>query len=170
MSLSKGMVRAGREVLFGAGTLRPSISLVRILMAFAFLKDSFTRIPMLSERFSSATALQFHHLLPSLDHFVSYIQKRICKDGDSSCLNSVSSLQSTSYLDIDYDAISHVLSVNAFWPSALQLEGWTERLENAMPEDKIEVGVLGPEKATTPEELSLGGYLTVVGEDEKPGA
>ena len=34
---------------------------------------------------------------------------------------------------------------------------------------KVEVGVLANEVPTEPEELKLGGWLTVVGEDEKPG-
>lgn len=34
--------------------------------------------------------------------------------------------------------------------------------------DRLEVGILSPEKATEPEELSLGGFLTVIGEDDKP--
>ena len=33
---------------------------------------------------------------------------------------------------------------------------------------KVEVGVLAIEKATQPEELSLGGFLAVLGEDTKP--
>ena len=34
--------------------------------------------------------------------------------------------------------------------------------------NRIEVGVLANETPTEPEELSLGGFLTVIGEDEKP--
>jgi len=33
----------------------------------------------------------------------------------------------------------------------------------------LEVGLLVPEQPEEPEELKLGGFLTVVGEDEEPG-
>lgn len=133
-------------------------------------QESFIKIPVISERFSSATSLQYYHLLPTLDNFVSYIQEYACHDTrDSPCHKKTSTIQSASYVDIDFDAISHSLSINAFWDASVNPHGWSETVEKSRSQDKIEVGVLEAEKPTEPEELSLSGFLTVVGEDDKPG-
>jgi hypothetical protein len=72
-------------------------------------------------------------------------------------------------LDIDYDSISHVLILNGFWSHAPNPSGWIERIQkDEAGTDKVEVGVLQHEPSTDPEELKLGGFLTVVGEDDKP--
>ena len=42
--------------------------------------------------------------------------------------------------------------------------------QNRSHKDRLEVGVLSVESPKEPEELSLGGFLTVVGEDTKPSA
>ncbi len=54
---------------------------------------------------------------------------------------------------------------NAFFPPSTQ----DLDLENHAPgNSRLEVGILSVEKAIKTEELSLGGFLTVVGEDTKP--
>jgi hypothetical protein len=55
--------------------------------------------------------------------------------------------------------------VNVFYPHHTQ----DLYLENHSPENsRLEVGILSVEKAIQPEELSLGGFLTVLGENTKP--
>jgi hypothetical protein len=72
-------------------------------------------------------------------------------------------------VDIDYDAISHTLTVSTFWSQPLPgNKGWTEvitKSSNAVSE-KVEVGLLASEKAVDKEDLSLGGFLAVVGETD----
>ncbi|KAI9790402.1 MAG: protease B nonderepressible form [Peltula sp. TS41687] len=139
-------------------------------------EKSFIKIPVVSERFSSATSLQYYNLLPSLKNFVSYIQRQACHHDEgrasslSACYNNISTLLSASYVDIDFDAISHILSIHAFWPASAKPNGWSETFARSRSQDKIEVGVLEAEKPTEPEELSFSGFLTVVGEDDKPAA
>jgi hypothetical protein len=67
-------------------------------------------------------------------------------------------------VDVDFDTISHALTITTFWPPATQ----SLDLTNFTPKDRLEVGVLSVETPQEPEELSLGGFLTVVGEDSKP--
>ena len=133
------------------------------------VQDSFSKIPMISERFSSSTSSQYYHLLPSLHDFVYYLQDVSCDHGDTSCSEAVSTVESATYIDVDYDAISHVLVINSFWNAAPEPNGWTETLEHSSEMDRLEVGVLENEKPSEPEELSLGGFLTVIGKDDKPG-
>ncbi len=132
-------------------------------------KSTFIIPPVLSGRFASASSLQYHQLLPSLAHAVAYIQEKICPSGDSSCHQYASSLLSVDYLDVDYDSISHALTLNAFWSRTPGSAGWTERISKGQAgSDSVEVGLLTQEASPEVEELKLSGFLTVVGEDSKP--
>ncbi|KAI9818537.1 MAG: protease B nonderepressible form [Pycnora praestabilis] len=131
-------------------------------------EKSFTHSPILSDRFSHASAFQFYQLLPTLKDLVTYIQQNVCSSTDPACHARASSLNVVSYLDIDFDTISQGLVFNAFWESPSQSGHWNEDIDNVSGKDKVEVGVLANERPTEPEELSLGGFLTVVGEDDNP--
>lgn len=70
---------------------------------------------------------------------------------------------------MDYDSISHALILNGFWSHAPSPAGWTENIrQDEGVTDKVEIGVLSQETSSDVEELKLGGFLTVVGEDIKP--
>ncbi len=122
---------------------------------------------MLSGRFASSSASQYHELLPSLKDLVTYIQQKICAN-DASCKASAEALRSVDYLDVDYDTISQSFTMSAFWHTSPNSRTWNEKVDNRGGSMKVEVGVLSKEKATHPEELSLGGFLAVIGEDSKP--
>ena len=96
------------------------------------------------------------------------MHQKICPEKDESCRLRAASIKSADYLDIDYDAISQSLVLSAFWHSPPLAEAWDERIDNSQASIKVEVGVLANEKPTEPEELSLAGFLAVVGEDRKP--
>lgn len=136
----------------------------------SFRQISFTTSPILSQRFASTSALQFHSLLPSLADLVTYIQQVICNPNDTDCQSHASSLLSADSVDIDYDSISHSLTFSGFWSKPPEgQDGWTEdiRKHNKGTNEKVEVGLLAAQKAVEPEELSMGGFLTVIGEDKK---
>lgn len=96
------------------------------------------------------------------------MHQKIGPEKDESCRLRAASIKSADYLDIDYDAISQSLVLSAFWHSPPLAEAWDERIDNSQASIKVEVGVLANEKPTEPEELSLAGFLAVVGEDRKP--
>lgn len=74
---------------------------------------------------------------------------------------------SASYIDFDFDAISNALVINAFWAEGPAEGGlWNEEVSRGQA-DTMEVGVLNNEVPLEPEELSLSGFLTVVGDDTK---
>ena len=77
------------------------------------------------------------------------------------------SLESADYLDIDFDTISQALDLNVFHGSPPKLSGWTEKISKPNLFAKVEVGILAPASPNQPEELSLGGFLTVLDEDSK---
>ncbi|KAL2361281.1 hypothetical protein RJZ56_005819 [Blastomyces dermatitidis] len=135
-------------------------------------ETSFISPPILSRTFISNPPLQFHQLLPSLDEFVKYIQHKICPrlrdEQKITCESDVASLLSADSVDIDYDSVSHTLTTAGYWSKPPQRDGWTETIRKRKKStDKVEVGILAMERARLPEELSMGGFLAVVGEDKK---
>ncbi|KAK4983034.1 protease B nonderepressible form [Elasticomyces elasticus] len=115
-----------------------------------------------------SAAYQYYHLLPSLEDLVSYIQQKCCSPDDPHCHLRAASLLSAVSLDIDFDAISHTVTLTAFWDHVDYGARGSETVSRLDPTDSVEVGVLGNEKPTEPEELTLSGFLTVLGEDKKP--
>lgn len=68
-------------------------------------------------------------------------------------------------LDVSFDTISHALTLSAFFPSTTQPLSISKPATSSP--SRLEVGILSHEKALETEELSLGGFLTVIGEDTK---
>lgn len=70
---------------------------------------------------------------------------------------------------MDYDSISHALTISTFWSQPPERNGWVEeiRRHKGARSERVEVGLLANERALDPEDLSLGGFLAVVGEDSK---
>lgn len=132
------------------------------------MQETFTPLPTFSERFTSSAALQYYQLLPSLDELIAYIQQKICSASDSACQAKALSLIAASYLDLDYDSISHALVVTIFRHEPPPLGTWNETFIKLGASSKVEVGVLTNKQAIEPDELSLGGFLTVIGKDKRP--
>lgn len=98
---------------------------------------------------------------------VTYIQQKACPASDAECQNRAASILSADYVDIDYDSISHALTISGYWSKSPQGDGWTEEIKKReLGADKVEVGLLSSEPATEPEELKVGGFLAVVGEND----
>lgn len=133
-------------------------------------KASFITPPILSTRFAASTSAQFYTRLPSLDSLVAYIERGVCSSSSDpdNCRQQAEALRSADSLDINYDSISHALTVSGFWASAPE-GGWTEEIAKPVRQgtDQIEVGLLGAEPAREPEEIKMGGLLGVVGNDDQ---
>lgn len=131
---------------------------------------SFSSPPILSERFSHSSTYQYFHPLSRLLHFQTFLARTICGQFKGPCVNEAASLSYASGVDIDFDAISHAVTVTASWRAGIQNEASRTTPRKWSEVDSLEVGILHVEEADAdePEELKLGGYLTVVGEDEKP--
>lgn len=99
---------------------------------------------------------------------MTYIQQKICSQAGSACYTEANALQYDDYLDIDYDAISQSLVLGVFQHQHPHRILWNGTLPRIPGDAKVEVGVLAYEKPTKPEEISLGGFLTVIGEDSEP--
>ena len=128
------------------------------------LQESFTQLPILSERFSHAASSQYYAHLPTLSNLKTYIQDKLCHPSSKSCKSAAASLLSASYVDIDYDTISHAVILNAYWEES----PITETISLSGSEEKIEAGVLIHEPNPDPEDIGFGGFLTVLGEDDNP--
>ncbi|KAJ4379197.1 protease B nonderepressible form [Didymella sp. IMI 355093] len=121
------------------------------------------KMPMLSERFTMSTALQYYSPFSDEDWASSSMAewlKEMTGSGDA-----------PSYTDIDYDAISQAVVCTVVWSTNhVPGERWTDTY-SAPEEDSdstVEIGVLSHEANTDPEDYQFGGFLTVLGRDDKP--
>ncbi|KAF2257787.1 hypothetical protein CC78DRAFT_572948, partial [Lojkania enalia] len=131
-------------------------------------KESFIKLPVLSERFSMSASSEYYAYVPALSNLVSYIQENLSPTGSTSGKVAAESLLSASYLDIDYDTISHAIIVNAFFSEPKTASTWTETISLASKEETIEIGVLNHEPNPDPEDVAFSGFLTVLGQDSIP--
>ncbi|KAI9924474.1 hypothetical protein ASPWEDRAFT_48012 [Aspergillus wentii DTO 134E9] len=168
-------VSPGLHVFFTPGTPHQPTEALCPLLKKVFGEEvdcsspevSFTTPPILSTRFASTASFQFHSLLPSPDTLVKFIQQTICGRSDEGCQNQGASILSADSIDINYDSISHALTVSGLW-SKVPEKGWTEKIgKDDAGADKVEVGLLGAERSHDLEEIKMGGLLGVVGSDEK---
>lgn len=139
---------------------------------------SFSRPPVLSERFAHSASYQYYQPLSDLTHLTGYLQLGVCAaitstEERAACAQHTTSLKDAASIDIDYDAISHALTITAVWNRPeVKDEGRSKRspltVSQVSSSDRVEVGILSQDTADEPEELKLGGWLTVLGEDKKP--
>ncbi|KAL2825656.1 PIG-X [Aspergillus cavernicola] len=133
------------------------------------VEKSFITPPILSTRFASTAAYQFYELLPSLENLVTYIQQKICGRDDEECFRRAELIRSADSIDINYDSISHALTMSGFWSSAPEgQKGWSEIIrKHEGGTDQVEVGLLGADKASEPEEIKMGGLLAAIGKEKE---
>ncbi|KAJ8110552.1 hypothetical protein OPT61_g6640 [Boeremia exigua] len=116
-------------------------------------------MPMLSERFTMSTALQYYSPFLEEDWHASKLADWFKKlTGEKS---------TPTYVDIDFDAISQAVVCTAVWSSGPRI-GWTDQFTAADDESTVEIGVLSHEPNTDPEDIQFGGFLTVLGRDDSP--
>jgi hypothetical protein len=103
-----------------------------------------------------------------LEQLVDFIGRTACEQRkDTTCLDNAHSLLSADSLDIDYDSISHTLTLTGLWTSPPS-GGWTEEIRKPVSSsDQVEFGILSSDKAVDLEDLKMGGLLAVVGNDKK---
>ncbi|GKZ54819.1 protease B nonderepressible form [Aspergillus niger] len=112
--------------------------------------DSFTSPPVVSTRFASTSTYQFHSSMPE-HNLGEYIVKNICRGEGAACAAEWGAADS---IDVDYDAVSRALVVSGYWGQPVTPEGWTEEIRApGRDRDRVEVGLLGTEKAVEAEEI-----------------
>ncbi|PNS15861.1 hypothetical protein CAC42_4313 [Sphaceloma murrayae] len=126
--------------------------------------NAFSKTQVLSERFASSAAYQYYQQVPHLRDLRTWLSDKICQNSDGGCAAEVKTLAAASLLDFDYDAISQAVVVSATWPAEYRedvVRQWSK-------DDRVEIGVLNKEASKEGEEISLGGFLTVLGDDDHP--
>ncbi|PVH73546.1 PIG-X-domain-containing protein [Cadophora sp. DSE1049] len=134
-------------------------------------EKSFTTLPR--DRFSHSSASQYYTPLLNLLDFTTYLSHKLCPSrsastrSDPTCLPRVQALLSASTLEIDFDTISHALTLTAFFSPRTQSLNLSKP-SSSLKDSRMEIGIFSVEKPKEVEELSLGGFLTVLGEHTKP--
>ena len=81
------------------------------------------------------------------------------------------SIDHADYLDMDFDTISQSFTLSIFQHKPPNTELWNDKISNRDGQYAVEVGVLASQQPPKEiEEQSLGGFLTIVGEDERLSA
>ncbi|KAL9602596.1 MAG: hypothetical protein Q9219_001740 [cf. Caloplaca sp. 3 TL-2023] len=124
--------------------------------------------PTATSPFTTSSALQCYEILPSLADIAFYVKQIVCSTADPLCRKRLERLQRAGYVDIDYDGISHNLVLTFFNHKPTDSEHWNDIINIYQKSAKAEVGILAPEKATEQVELSLGGVLVDLSEDQGP--
>lgn len=125
-------------------------------------------MPILSERFSMSASSQYYAVLPSIKDIVRDLTGWLCKDSSHSCVDLLRGFADATYLDIDYDTISRALVINAGFASAPTTPRWAETITKREGDGTVEIGILNHEPNPDPEDVQFGGFLVVLGEDDKP--
>jgi hypothetical protein len=111
---------------------------------------------------------QYYAFLPSVKDIAQDLKGAFCKGSSHACEELLQSFADATYLDMDYDTISRALIINAGFPSAPTRSGWTERLFKRDGDGTVEIGILNHEPNPDPEDVQFGGFLVVLGDDDKP--
>ncbi|RAK95147.1 uncharacterized protein BO80DRAFT_460006 [Aspergillus ibericus CBS 121593] len=127
------------------------------------LFDKIIQCENYTESFTSqSSTYQFYTALP--EHTLNEYITNICR-GDGPC--ATAGWDRADSIDLDYDVVSGTLIVSGYWSQPDNADGWTEEIRApSNNRDRVEVGLLGTEKAVEAEEIKMGGLLGVVGVDE----
>ena len=81
-------------------------------------------------------------------------------------MRRLDSIEFADYLDFDWDSVARTLTFKTYRHRSRNDDGrWGEYMQ-PYSDAKLEIGFLTSEEATEPEQLKLGGFLAVVGEDD----
>lgn len=83
---------------------------------------------------------------------------------DQSCKDQIERSSNAAYIDLDFDTITHTVSVTSFW----EPQTWDADIGKMGLKHRVEVGIISNEKPLQLGELNMSGFLTVIGENEKP--
>lgn len=101
---------------------------------------------------------------------VVFIQEIVCAR-DLTCYAQVNTLLEADVVDMDFDINSNKFTMSGFWaraPGKGLRKGWLESIYKPVSKtDKVELAVLGTQKAIDADEIQVGGRMANVGVDEE---
>ncbi|OBT78759.1 hypothetical protein VF21_02615 [Pseudogymnoascus sp. 05NY08] len=89
--------------------------------------------------------------------------KRIC--GSTSCLTRISEASTAASIDLDFTSSSNTATITTSWTPRTWPSVAISKISHT---DRVELGILSNEKPIRPDDLNMSGFLTVLGESEKP--
>ncbi|KAF1839008.1 PIG-X-domain-containing protein [Decorospora gaudefroyi] len=137
----------------------------------ASMGETAIKMPVLSERFRMSASWQYYAYLEDMEAVGRLLRGKVCgeAEGKGACEDWVRRVGEASYVDVDYDTISRTVVVTAVWDSDGE-EGWNDTILLPSPDATVEIGVLNHESNADAEDIQFGGFLTVLGQDDRPKA
>ncbi|OBT84420.1 hypothetical protein VE02_07110 [Pseudogymnoascus sp. 03VT05] len=89
--------------------------------------------------------------------------KRICSS--TSCLTRISEGVTAASIDLDFTSSSNTAIITTSWSPRTWPSVAISKISHT---DRVELGILSNEKPIRPDDLNMSGFLTVLGESEKP--
>ncbi|KAI1006612.1 hypothetical protein K3495_g1609 [Podosphaera aphanis] len=127
-----------------------------------------------SKAFSRSTSYQYYSPLHTLTNFTEFVQNTVCSQLSSDlakhCVERINSFVSAQSLDISYSTMTHALTITSFTPTEsqpLSLSLSTRDFQQGF-HSRHEIGIFAPQPSRATGEISLGGFLTVLGDDTAP--
>jgi len=126
---------------------------------------------------ASSPAYQYFHPLPDVRKLQAYLRAlpSCVNEGCAPPVDVLDPIDSLSLLDIDFDVVSHAVTFTTYRHATnrqgkRKSQGIDNTVRLSRSGDSVEVGVLQVEKPDDDEleSLKLGGYLTVLGENDRP--
>ena len=111
--------------------------------------------------------MEYHQNLNSLVEFEAYAEHVICGPGFDSCLNRLRVIATATEVDIDYGPKDRTVTIRTYQNSAPKSSSGWSRVDTLSGSLKTEIGALAPQAATEVDHIKLGGYLVVLGDDQK---
>lgn len=140
--------------------------------------ETCTELPIVAERSRKAFSYQYYHLsTDERSNFVNAFLGEMCNVNPvgspfyDACWSSLIELANANSIDFDFGSESRHATLTARWGRPQGMRDDSQKrasLQELAEDDRLEVGVLESQQAKNAGELSLGGYLTVVGENDHP--
>ncbi len=143
--------------------------------------DAFSQTSITFERDTVTSTFQWHQYLPLRKYaFGRAFLGKVCTPSEDdearylACNSVIQNIDHASHVHVDFDAKSQTVMLSVYWSAGefKYNDAETQHASNiyrkASPQDRLELGVLQAEEAKEPGEMTLGGFLTVMGEDDRP--
>ncbi|KFZ13991.1 hypothetical protein V502_06317, partial [Pseudogymnoascus sp. VKM F-4520 (FW-2644)] len=88
---------------------------------------------------------------------------RICQS--TTCLTRVDEAAAATSIDLDFSSSTNTAKITTFWSPRTWDAVVVSKIDHT---DRVELGILSNEKPIRPDDLNMSGFLTVLGESEKP--
>lgn len=95
---------------------------------------------------------------------IELVKGSFCTTKSQFCSERLEDIDTISALTLDYSSNANEVLITATWP----LQSRKDVVRKVSVDHRVEVGILAREENSDTEKIGLGGWLTVLGQDDRP--